>query len=78
MNVACSPRIEPWNNGFETVSPRLISELMAAQPIAIVIVFAPIIGLPEVQERLRDRLAAPRQHGPCEDDRSAREARFKE
>ena len=66
VDVARPPRVEPGDDRLEPVAALLVSELVAPEAEAGVVVLAPVVGLPEVEERPGDRPAVGRQDRPRE------------
>src|SRR5688572_10260131 len=62
VDVARAAGIESRHDAVEAVSALGIGELMAAEPVAGVVVLAGIVRLPEVDERARHRAAAAGEH----------------
>src|SRR5437870_12591728 len=77
VHVACPSGIEPWYNGFQSVAACFISELMAAQPVAGVVVAPLGIRLPEVHQGVGNGPAVRRQDRPGKHDLCAGDTRFK-
>jgi hypothetical protein len=57
MNVPCPPRVQSGHDRFKAVSLLFVSELVATQMVADVVILAIAIRLPEGQQRSRDRFA---------------------
>src|SRR5438105_8414449 len=57
VDVLGAPGVEPRDHGFEAVRAVCVGELPAAEGVPGVVVVAVAVGLPEVELRVRDRLA---------------------
>src|SRR5215470_17588439 len=76
MDMARAADIDAGHNALEPVAPVRIGELMTAQAEAGIVILPLVVGLPELQERARDRLAVAREHEADQLDRLARHAGF--
>jgi len=76
MDVPRAPMIDGRDDGLQPEAPGIVAELMAAQPVAVVVVVAVGIGLPEVQERAANRRAVERPHRPLEHEPGPRHSRL--
>src|SRR5262245_66093027 len=74
--MARAADIDAGHDAFEPVAPVRIGELMTAQAEAGIVILPLVVGLPELQERARDRLAVAREHEADQLDRLARYAGF--
>src|SRR5262245_25427220 len=78
VEVPRPPGIDAGHDGLEPVAAGVVGELVAAQPEAGVVVIALRVGLPEVHQRPRDRLAVRGEDSALHDDPRARRARLEE
>lgn len=62
MDVLGATGILTRNDGFQMIAPGIVRELMSTQRVAIVIVLAVGIYLPEIQKGVGHGLAVCRQH----------------
>src|SRR5262245_29142350 len=60
VNMPSPSRIQPRHDGFERVAPRIVGKLMAAQPIADIIIHPTIVTMPAVQAPGAGRWASRR------------------
>ena len=65
--------IDAGHDGLEPEAAVGVRELVAAQPEAPVVVLTLVVGMPEVEQRAADRVAAAREHPALEHDAVARE-----
>src|SRR6516164_3260157 len=76
MVVAGAAGVERRQDGAQAVAALGIGEQMPAIAKAGVVVLAAIVGMPEVEERLRDGAAGARQNLPAELDPARRAAKL--
>ena len=57
MEVARAPRIQTRDDGRQTKATFLVSELVAAQPEPDIVVVPVAVGVPEVDEHVREGTA---------------------
>ena len=76
MDVRRTPWVKARKNGFKIVTAGIIGELVAAQPVAGVVILAVAICLPEVQPRAGDRRAIRGMHISRQDEPGPHDARF--
>src|SRR5262249_47502320 len=76
--VACAAGIEGRQDGAQAVAALGIGEQVSAIAKAGVVVLAALVGMPEVEERLRDRPAGARQNLPAELNPARRAAKLDE
>src|SRR5947199_7499853 len=78
VDVLRTARVLARDDRLETVVALVIGELMAAQPIAGIVVAARRVGLPEIEHRLRDGGARAGQHPTGEDELRPGHRRFEQ
>ena len=78
MDVARAADIGAGHDTAQPEAPVGVGELMTTQAEAGIVIPALVVGLPEIQERTRDRLAIARQHETDQFDRLPGHAGFKQ
>src|SRR5262249_39086033 len=74
VEVARAADVERRHDGAEAVAPLGIGENVTAQAKSGVVVIAAVVGLPQVDQHMAERLAAAVEHLAGDDDRSALDA----
>ena len=54
VNVARAAGIDARHDGLQHEAPRVVGKLMAAKVVALVVVDARVVGVPEIKERARN------------------------
>src|SRR5206468_5165837 len=78
VNMAGPPGVAAGYDRLEAIAALVVGVLMAAQAIAGVVVRAAVVGVPDVDQRARNRLAAREPDHAGDDDLDAAHARLDE
>src|SRR4030095_5975304 len=78
MKVAGPPRIDAGHDRLQAIAALVVGELVAPQAIAGVVVVAAGVGMPDVDQRARNRLAAREPDDAGDDDPDAAHARLEQ
>ena len=72
MKMARAARIKPRNDGIDDIAALIVAELVAAKPIAAVVVITRGVRMPQFDQRIGDRITSTVEHETQECDRLTR------